>query len=384
MGHVRPLVEEDIPQLVELYHDVFGPVAGSSAPALGAIFDEIFCRNPWRDEALPSLVYQESLGKIIGCLGVMPRRMSMNGRPLQVAVSHTFMVERRSRATLAGVELLRRFLSGPQDLSLAQGGHLGSKILKGFGGSTSPLYAIRWSRPLRLGRYLLASLQRRGLAPAVAMVLAPVGYACDVLASRIFPGPFRQEAPRLCGEELDYDTFLKYLPEVSRGRALRPEYGQHGVKWLWDLLERETSAGEFQRMVVRRPSGDVVGWYLYYLNRSGTSEVVQIAARPDSMGDVLEHLFYHAWRGGAVALSGQIEIQGFQVLSERGCLLRHDGGPGLMVHSRRPEVLEAIHRGDAFLTRLEGEWWIGFLLSPPRPGPGGKEARLLGSQRPYR
>jgi hypothetical protein len=32
-----------------------------------------------------------------------------------------------------------------------------------------------------------------------------------------------------------------------------------------------------------------------------------------------------------------------------------------MVHSNKPELLHAIHRGDAFLTRLEGEWWMRFI-----------------------
>jgi len=28
------------------------------------------------------------------------------------------------------------------------------------------------------------------------------------------------------------------------------------------------------------------------------------------------------------------------------------------VHSKRADLREAIQRGDAFLTRLEGEWWM--------------------------
>jgi len=48
--------------------------------------------------------------------------------------------------------------------------------------------------------------------------------------------------------------------------------------------------------------------------------------------------------------------------SQAGCVLRHDGGPGVLIHSKHRDVLEAIHRGDAFISRLEGEWWIGWLL----------------------
>jgi hypothetical protein len=31
-----------------------------------------------------------------------------------------------------------------------------------------------------------------------------------------------------------------------------------------------------------------------------------------------------------------------------------------LYHSSRPEVAAAIERGDAFLSRLDGEWWLSF------------------------
>jgi hypothetical protein len=88
-----------------------------------------------------------------------------------------------------------------------------------------------------------------------------------------------------------------------------------------------------------------------------------VGASAASADAVLAHLFAHAWRGGAVALSGQLDPAAFPALTRGNCLFRHDGGPGLLVHSRRGDLREAIHRGDGFITRLEGEWWIGFLLT---------------------
>jgi hypothetical protein len=32
----------------------------------------------------------------------------------------------------------------------------------------------------------------------------------------------------------------------------------------------------------------------------------------------------------------------------------------MLVHSRRAELREVIQRGDAFLTRLDGEWFMRF------------------------
>ena len=109
----------------------------------------------------------------------------------------------------------------------------------------------------------------------------------------------------------------------------------------------------------QRDSREIVGWYLYYLNPGGISEVVQIAARDGCFGATLDHLLYHAWQRGAVAVSGQLDPSEIQAFWGRSCVFHHDGASWVLVHARRPDVLEAIHRGDAFMTRLEGEWWIG-------------------------
>ena len=85
----------------------------------------------------------------------------------------------------------------------------------------------------------------------------------------------------------------------------------------------------------------------------------QIAAKDGLFGTILDHLLYHAWHRGSVAVSGQLDPLEIQAFWERSCVFHHDGASWVLVHARRREVLEAIHRGDAFLTRLEGEWWIG-------------------------
>src|SRR5713101_6807205 len=121
MGKVRPLTEDDIPQVAGLYARVFGNGLADSAARVEPYFHEIFCRNPWRDESLPSLVFEERGAGITGCLGVVPRPMSVNGRPVRAAITHTFMVDADRRTTLAAIQLLQTFLSGPQDLSLAEG-----------------------------------------------------------------------------------------------------------------------------------------------------------------------------------------------------------------------------------------------------------------------
>lgn len=361
---MRPCVEGDLPRLVELYRRVFGGGNGLPGAALTSQLDQLLFRHPWRDDRLPSLVYEDAHGRVIGCLGVVPRRFSLDGRPIQAAVSHTFMVEPGRRAGLAGLELLQAFLTGPQDLSLAEGSDLSRKLIEASGGWTSVLYSLAWTRPLRPARHALSILRRCGRSPAVAWILAPVCHAVDSIAPLLLPKVFRPPTSRLTSEPLEPETLVELLPAFCARRSLCPEYDPASLRWLFERLEQRAGPGRFVTTLLREPSGRVGGWYVYCLNPGGTSSVLQVVAREDATADVLDHLFHHAWRHGALALSGQLDPDAFPALSRKlGVVLHQHGGAWMLMHSRHCEVLDAIHRGDAFLTRLEGEWWITFLLS---------------------
>src|SRR5262249_60171977 len=88
--------------------------------------------------------------------------MLLHGRPIRAATSMHFMVEPGSRSTLAGVQLLKTFFSGPQDLSLTDtAGAVGRKIWEGIGGDTALAYSINWTRLLRPTRYVVRLLARK-------------------------------------------------------------------------------------------------------------------------------------------------------------------------------------------------------------------------------
>jgi hypothetical protein len=354
-GRVRPLDEGDIPRIAELHRSIFRPRSGLPPTDLTAYLRAILRGHPLRDGGVPSLVWEEA-GRVTGCLGVLPRRMTFRGRPILAAISHTFMVEPRSRPSLAGVELGKAFLAGPQDLSLAEGGDLSRRILEGLGGSTALLFSLRWTRPLRPSRYALSFLRRRRLPAALAAALKPLCFTADALGA--WTWPLRVRAPRLVAEALHPATVVGALPEMSGSRALLPEYEPETLRWQIELLERKKGHGVLRAVALREASDSVVGWYLYYLRRGGVSEVLQATARPRRFGEVLDHLLHDAWQGGAVAVSGQLDPQELQAYWSRSCVFHHDGASWMLAHARRPEILDAIHRGDAFLSRLDGEWWI--------------------------
>ena len=188
------------------------------------------------------------------------------------------------------------------------------------------------------------------------------------MITRLPESPFRVSRPSVSGSELDAKTLLDFLSELSRSWTLRPEYDERSVNWLLEVLAQKSEHGTFQGVAVRDSAGEPVGWYLYYRNRGGIGEVVQVGAREEWTGQVLDHLFYHAWRAGVLALSGRIEPRFLPEFRDRRCVFLHRGY-WMLVHSRRPETLEPIHRGEALLTRLEGEWSMQFPIDGHRPAP---------------
>lgn len=361
-GKVRPLVEGDIPEVVELHRRVFRShqrTSEQTESACGEHLKEIFLRYPWRDESMTSLVYSEDDGRIIGCLGVMPRPMLWNGSPVRVAISHHLMVDPSSRSTLAGVKLLKSFVAGPQELSLAtEANHTSHKVWEGLGGKTSLLYSIRWTRALRPSRFVLSRLEtRRSLAP-FALALRPLGWVVDAALARAAGSHFEQSAPRVYGDDAGGEgLLLEWLREVARHRALQPVYDDGSLRWLLEQLGRMTEHGALRKIMVRNSMGEIIGYYIHFLNPGGVSAVVQVAAKDGAIEDVLDHLFYDAWRLGMIAVSGQLDPRYMAAFLAKQCFFH--GGSWMLAHSRNPELLHALDRGDAFLTRLEGEWPLG-------------------------
>jgi Acetyltransferase (GNAT) domain len=357
MGRIRACVESDVSQIAELHRRVWTSPDGAAPAISEAYFAEMLFPNSYLADDLSSLVYEDDHGRVVGCLGVMPRRMSFEGRPVRVAISHNFMVAPDSRSSLAGIQLMRAFFAGRQDLSIAQSNDAAWRVWEGLGGSTAPIYEMVWIRPLRPGRYLASVIGGRRPDGRAPVWLRAVAGILDAAIARMPSSPLRPRAPTEASEELTTEIFLQCFDEVADGRALRPEYDKESLRWIFDLLERKTNHGVLRKRVVRGGDGNTLGWYLYYARADGRGEVVQIAARPTSIREVVDHCFYDAWRQGVIALFGQVDPPLTRQLSSADCLFRYSG-TRLVVNTRDPELMEALCRGDAFLTRLEGEWWI--------------------------
>lgn len=322
----------------------------------------ILFRHPWRDLGLESLSCEGPDGRLIGFLGVLPRRMKAGNRPLTMAVSHHYMVDPEHRGTLAGLSLMKSFLGGRQDLSLCETQETVRRIWESLGGSSSLLYSFHWTRYLRPAAYLIHRVGER-LPRFLASGLAFGAGLAD--ASVVRSSPLRIAEPNTTRSELRPGDLLPHVQASSERCFLRPDYGNEDLAWLIDLLAHKTERGQFRVRLVRGSGGEVAGHYAYYVNREGAGEVVQVGARDGHMEKVIADLFHDAWTLGVPALAGRLDPGYAEELSARHAIFRRRGSR-LMFSTSSREVERAIQAGSAYLTRFETEWWIPY-QDDPRP-----------------
>jgi hypothetical protein len=349
-------VEQDIPQVARVHQAAFR--LGDS-PAYHDYFTRVFLQNPAGEGPLPSLVYEDSDGRVVGFVGIVPRRVVMNGHHYQAVVSSQFIVDPTSHVGLVAVRLARAYLEGPQDLSIAdEANDVSRKIWEGLGGTTALLLSLYWTRPLRPARLAISYLRQRRGFRLLAAAASPLARVADTLATRLPGSHFRQSQPSASADDLCAPTVLAHMPEVCGSASLRVQYDDRTFKWLLDRAANRTAGGRLLNATLRNGQ-NMLGWYICHLGRDGIADVAQLAATPSSIHEVLDHLFHHAWREGAVAVTGRLDPRFMEALSDKYCLF-HRRGPWVLIKANTPELLRSFETGDTCFSRLDGEWSLRF------------------------
>jgi hypothetical protein len=356
---IRPIAYEDLHPVAALHRRVFGGGSSDSQELRQRVsyLRQVFLQENGTDPTVTSYVAEEEGGRITGFLGVVPRTMTYLGKPVIAGLSTQFIVDPESRYRMVGLQLLKRYFAGPQDLSIAdEANDRARTVWEGFGGTTASLYSFSWTRVLRPVQYALSKMrQRRGWAPA-AVAGRPIGRLLDAIAVNVPRSPLRLPHSGVRAESMSAAELLWYQPQFHRHHKLRPEFTLEALEWLQKRAQDKPDYGAFNRVAVKNAQGGTVGWYLYYLKRGGTSEVLQMAAEPQSAQVVLCHLLHHAWHGGSAAVSGRLQPEWMPLLSKNHCFYHR--GPWVLVHSKRPDLVQAFYEGSAWFSRVEGEWCL--------------------------
>ena len=367
MGAIRTFERADVPAVCRLYERVFRSGTAEPPPQLLGYFERTSFDCPWADSAIPALVYEGPDGEVIGFIGSQVRRLRMDGRAIRLACSGPLVAAPEARKRGVGALLLRRYLAGPQDITITDGAT--DEVLRiesGLGGQALTHASISWLKVFRPGTATASWASHGDRWPGLGRALRFVAPALDAAARTLdarAPGRFRNRAqlvpPRPDAEAapLTVDALLEQLGKAARTLRVHPDYDAAYLHWLFAELEAVDFRGTPVRHLVHDRNGRVVGWYVYFLAPGGVAQVMQVAA-PNGHADlVLDHLFWHAASEGAAAVQGRFEPALLGALRNHWCLLSRS--QLALVHTDDQVLLGLLGSPKSLLTRLEGEWWMG-------------------------
>ena len=371
MSRIRPLRADDVPRVADLWVRAFQRRA--TREGVERYFRQVFGDPPGREGGIASLVHEDDAGAVVGFVGALPRRMVFRGRAIRAAVATQLMVEPGRRHPFAAFELLRALFSGPQDLTFSDGANERSAaVWERSGGEVVPLYSLDWTRVLRPAGFLRHRLERAGaIGPARAS--APLCRAADALAARVASRvlevdrgsalgvPFGPPRPRLAEEDVSAAAVRALLAEARP--SLYPSYDGPTLGWLLEHAGRTRRHGALRARLCRDPEGEAAGWYVYYAQPGGVSQVLQFGGRPG--GDrrrPRQPLRRRAPRGlGGRHRPGRAPLAPGDHGRAGHALVQQPRRPRPRARPRDRRRRPARGRVPS---RLDGEWWLRFGADP--------------------
>ncbi len=356
MNAIRPFHQDDVESVATLFQRIFRHSAEEAPESLKAYFSDLYLRHPLQDGTDHSLVYEDG-GVVRGFIGGIPTRIAFRDHVLKALIGGNLMIDPQAKNPFAALNLLKAFFNGSQDITLTDTSNVsGRKMWENLGGVTLPLYSLQWLRVFSPSRFVLSLADRHAAVRAVGIGLRPFTAIADALASRMIPNKRESSRGIYRAERLTAETLLRGIQSKRTQYSCVPAYDESTLAWILSMARAKSEYGPLEEVALFDQRGELAGWYLYYPNRGKIGQVLQVVARRKDTGGVLGHLFEAAQSKGSSALIGRADPSTMLELSTRQCIFfqRHSF---VQVRSETPGVVQALASGDAFFTRLEGEWW---------------------------
>lgn len=353
---IRPCREEDLPGVLDLLRQLYPKITDAEMAGKSRRLHERMMNSPWKNGDIGSLVC-ETGSRITGFLGVDPRRMRYREETVDVAVSFSFMVHPDHRSGMVALNLMKTFLSGPQDLSLADSASdLSRRIWERLGGKTLPMRSMYWKHIVRPAGFAAQYLRRKKIIGPLVSLARPLVRAADT-AFDYFRDAQAATLPKgVHIRELPPDLLAACIRDRSADKKLAPAYTSGELKWLLDLAGGVSEFGRLRREAVTDRRENILGWMIYYSNPGGVNEVLQLKAIPGREHLVVSALFGRARQQGAVEVSGRLDPELTVALAGFRCF--YLPRMWMLVHSRHEGIRDALAADDLFLSRLEGDLWL--------------------------
>src|SRR5262249_16895520 len=158
------------------------------------------------------------------------------------------------------------------------------------------MYWMCLLRPCKFGQFVMT---RKRIVPGfLSQMASPVSWGLDTLAApvlRKLSSSPEDGVAKLVEEELTCETLLGCLDEFTGKRQmLCREYDEDCLNWVLMRAAQLDHNQSLHKVLLKTERQEVAGWYIYYADSSGISEVVQLYANRPFGHAVLQHLLNHA------------------------------------------------------------------------------------------
>ena len=364
MEQISRCRKEDIPALAKMHLKIYGAPYKGSIDSLELHFRRVLFDNSWYDEEIPSLVLRSKKGDIEGFQGVMVRRMIYKGKPIRVAVLHSLMVDPDCGSPMAVILLMKKVLSGPQDLAFADGSNARSTpFWRAMGAEVSYLHSMHWLclfRPFKHYGNILG--KKRGLIGLLGRASGFASAFPDFFV-RIFWRRYIQSRQVGNGRVLEVDcrALLLSMNNSFRLSLLHPEYTESDLQSMADFFEGKTYSGHPHGIEVFNEKNQRVGSCVYRDSTAKGMNVLFLWARQDATDFVFNQVLKYALNLGVSNLGGRMDPRFLKSISDYPGRIRQRD-LWFILHSRDSEILDAIHQGDAVLSEFDNEFIVTYSL----------------------
>jgi len=349
---VVPFEVAHLPFVATMFARTFrGDVTGAT-PALRQAIAHLFLERTSFDADIPSLVHVDAAGRVDGFLGVRVAPFDLAGQPVRVAFCGSLMAASPETDPFVGAKLLRRYFAGPQDISASESANAISQALwTRMRGTILPDYSLEWMRVLRPAAFGLALAAH---ARPALNYLRPLTRPVDALARR-FAGFAQPKAGTFTDAGADEATIGALLERFSTGAVLRPDWAALDLAGRIAEARLKSRYGPMHARVVRKGEA-AIGLFVYHAQPGGIGHVLELAAAPGQLPNVVDHLFAHAEARGLAGLRGRTRPDLLEVLLTRRCQFVHRAAT--VIAARDPALMARIREGRIVVNGLAGENWM--------------------------
>lgn len=362
MSTVRALESADLPAVAGMFQRVLRKDRDEASASLIDYMKQFYLEAPGSKADLPSLVHINDAGRVTGFVGVHALPMTFNGRQLRAAVCSSLMVEDHEHDPMAGARLLKAFLDGPQDISFSETANdISVRLWTRLRGVVLPQYSLDWVRVMRPATFVLSLFANRF---ALGRVFLPLTRVFDrIYRKKMKPGTKRWTGVGADGAghgafrtaDIDRDAFVKLLDPLTAQFTLHPDWREAQLDHMLTDAAQKPDLGELVYVSVASATGTTVGAFAYYARTDRIGRVLQILALPGQAGAVTDCLIDHATARGVSGLRGRTQPALLEIMLDRR--IAFVPVASTVVHSRDPELLDAMKQSRVFLNGLAGEQW---------------------------